>query len=204
MRFSLLVTALLLTACGTPTTTAPCTPGESRACTCLSGAVGAQVCEDDGSRLGPCECLTIDGGGELDASLVRDAGQSRDSAAPDAPAVDAGMGYPGPCRVIPQSGCGSGQACRLFRGPAGLESVCGRAGSLGEGEEWAEPFDGCYEHDDAGIYDACQPGLVCNGVCERFCIVGGPADQCPLLGGFAMRCEEIDPGFPIGVCHRAP
>jgi len=33
-----------------------CTPGVTRQCTCANGKTGAQVCVDDGSCFGPCEC----------------------------------------------------------------------------------------------------------------------------------------------------
>jgi len=33
-----------------------CTPGGTRECTCANGKTGAQVCRDDGSCFGPCEC----------------------------------------------------------------------------------------------------------------------------------------------------
>lgn len=36
--------------------TETCTPGETRECTCAGEKTGAQVCTDDGSCWGPCEC----------------------------------------------------------------------------------------------------------------------------------------------------
>lgn len=33
-----------------------CTPGEQRECSCAGGVKSVQVCEDDGAKLGACEC----------------------------------------------------------------------------------------------------------------------------------------------------
>ena len=49
-----------------------CVPGSSSLCACDDGAVGAQVCEDDGSGLLPCSCASASasagaGAGESDA-----------------------------------------------------------------------------------------------------------------------------------------
>ncbi len=62
-----------------------CTPGASVACTCVSGATGAQVCASDGTY-GACQCaagdagtpgdsgMAVDGSTDADGGLGRDAG----------------------------------------------------------------------------------------------------------------------------------
>jgi hypothetical protein len=37
-----------------------CTPGKQESCACLGGAQGVQICKDDGSGLGKCECPEVE------------------------------------------------------------------------------------------------------------------------------------------------
>lgn len=37
-----------------------CTPGKQESCSCLGGAQGIQICKDDGSGLGKCECPEVE------------------------------------------------------------------------------------------------------------------------------------------------
>jgi len=94
-----------------PSPVTACVPGAQVACACAGlGAVGAQVCAGDGSRLGPCVCPMVDAGDDaaavdgaqvdaLDAGAVdaldaaeggrldgpvTDAADAADAAAPDA------------------------------------------------------------------------------------------------------------------------
>jgi hypothetical protein len=60
---TLVVWALLLVAgCGSSSPSrdagTACTPGVSDACTCSTGAIGAQICAANGSGYGPCDCFT--------------------------------------------------------------------------------------------------------------------------------------------------
>jgi hypothetical protein len=51
------VLAVGLASCGSSSPPArACTPGQSTACGCTNGAIGAQVCRVDGSGLAPCVC----------------------------------------------------------------------------------------------------------------------------------------------------
>ena len=76
---------VMLAACSTARPSQSCVPGISQACTCPTGAVGAQVCRDDGSRFGACECTGVDAGVYTDASVGADTWVVADAAAPDPP-----------------------------------------------------------------------------------------------------------------------
>ncbi len=47
-----------------------CVPGQSIACSCTNGQLGAQVCQPDGS-FGPCLCSIVDGGSWEQQQLAR-------------------------------------------------------------------------------------------------------------------------------------
>jgi hypothetical protein len=48
----------------------PCVPNQSVPCTCTDGGNGAQICEQDGSAFGPCECAGTDD--DLDGDTTGD------------------------------------------------------------------------------------------------------------------------------------
>lgn len=189
-RGAWLVVTMIACACSGPAEPA-CTPGESRACTCPSGAAGAQVCADDGTRLGACVCAELDAGvsdagRELDASQpLRDAG-ARDAYVPprpDAGPPDAGPPW-GECWLATQAGCEDGQACRLprYADDGGVrEPRCEwPQGDFGPGtgghpccDQW------CFDSEGR---DLCAPGLFCGSAggasgCLRYCDPDGEA--CP-------------------------
>lgn len=213
MRARDAILAMVLAACSEP---APmvCTPGESRSCACPTGATGAQICADDGSRLGECVCADLDGGGgEMDAGVhehdagsdagayARDAGQ--DAGPPDAGPVDAGPPW-GECWLAPQGGCPEGYACRLryIFPDEPREPRCEPAGTLREGEPcMLEP---------GTQRDPCAPGLWCSGStvvsgrCYRYCHPDHPEIECgPDHLGDPMVCRprELD-GHTYYVCQR--
>ena len=137
----------------------------------------------------------------VDGSALRvDAGQDA--------GTDGGRGYEGECRLVPQDGCGLGEACRAWNGAGGIPlSACETAGTLGEGEHWRAP-DGsettCF--DSTALHDACGPGLQCNDAdfgCARICVLGGP--RCPPWRGpagvYPMLCRTLVPRMPIGFCE---
>ncbi|MCA9712609.1 MAG: hypothetical protein KDK70_42670, partial [Myxococcales bacterium] len=43
-----------------PSTAMACIPGASVSCTCSDGSMGAQICNAEGTALGPCECTQTD------------------------------------------------------------------------------------------------------------------------------------------------
>ena len=43
-----------------PAATRACTPGKQESCSCLGGVQGVQICKDDGSGLGKCECPEVE------------------------------------------------------------------------------------------------------------------------------------------------
>ena len=45
---------------------AACVPGAQENCGCLGGAIGIQVCADDGESFGVCECSFPDGDSDVD------------------------------------------------------------------------------------------------------------------------------------------
>lgn len=159
-----------------------------------------------------------------DAGPLGDAGN--DAAAVDAGQADAGTDgaividdggpdgglrtYPGECSIVPQSGCASGEACITSRrgdGSSLFESSCVRTTSL---HDYGEGAGECTVPVDGGFSQTCRPGLTCGASygCELYCVVSGPADQCPPLRGAEMTCQPLDattdPGFPIGSCQTAP
>lgn len=187
-----------------------CTPGESRACTCSSGAMGAQVCVEDGARLGPCECR-----GDVDASTALDAGPvpvdagrlpdagrdaGRDSGPPDA-------GPPwGTCWLVPQAGCAEGEACRNLPRSEGPETWptappsgapgCEPAGYLGEWETLSDASR-CL---NAEYRDVCAAGLFCyyRRGCYRYCDPDG--EPCPpARDGSARACVSFT--LPTGTTY---
>ena len=200
--------ALSILGCsGDPMTLAPtgehaCTPGESRGCACPSGAMGAQVCEGDGSGLGPCVCAVDDGGlEELDAGARRppyvdplDAGTD---AGPPFVEVDAGPVWrdagPRACDLAAQTGCGRNEACRMrWRGPE-----CEPAG------RWDPDFYDSCEGEDRS--DLCPAGAFCSGggtTCRYYCDLDDPRWRCPdTLDGRRQGCEEWSwNGWRFGVC----
>ena len=75
---------MMLVACSTARPShAACVPGISQACTCATGAGGAQACRDDGSRFDACECAGLDAEVANDASVSADAWVSADASASD-------------------------------------------------------------------------------------------------------------------------
>ncbi|WP_053233304.1 hypothetical protein [Sandaracinus amylolyticus] len=204
MRPALAVALLLLAACSSPDPAPPvCAPGESRACICSGGASGEQVCDDEGESLGPCECGVMDGGGgavndagaldagpEIDAS-ARDAGV--DGARPDA-GRDGGRdsGPPPECNVVPQSGCDTGDACRL-------SEVGGRSPGIGPPE--CVPSGPQREDETCDDDSDCRAGLFCVTVCRRYCVPGGVA--CPDVEGSAYHCDTTTllAGNSLGLGH---
>lgn len=172
-----------------------CTPGESRACACSSGASGAQICTDDGRRLGPCTCAELDGGtGGEDAGGERDAGAELDGgvdAGTDGGPRDAGPPW-GECWLVPQAACESGEACRVHD-PIFPERYphCEPAGALAEGAVCMLA---------AGTRrDPCAPGMYCSGDtvasgrCRRYC---DPVED-PV-------CGEDHLGDPLECLPHAP
>lgn len=133
-----------------------CSPGAQVACACVGGAAGAQVCRNDGSGYGACDCP--DAGGVVDAGSdsgadagVIDSGP-RDSGQTDAGASD--VGVDAPADVPGDTGC------------PGSQVVCnpgiGRCVNLQTG----------WRRDDGSIGDCgacgvtCGSGMVCfRGVC---------------------------------------
>jgi hypothetical protein len=68
-----------------------CVPGESFACSCSDSRPGAQVCDDDGERLGPCVCDgSVDDDGGLDDGGGGGSGGGGDGAADDGSPADGG------------------------------------------------------------------------------------------------------------------
>ena len=196
-------------------TAAACTPGESRACTCATGAAGAQVCEGDGSGLGPCVCAVDDGGfEELDAGVIFevDAGR-RDAGVPvardaghDGGALDAGPTWEGECDLVTQEGCRDDEACRRGWGPGDVsvdqvptgEPECQR-GVLGF-EDWRSYPGGCRSDGDR-----CSRGAFCDpviGVCLRYCDPAGAACP-PTWDGAETWCNCIS-GLQDCYCDAWP
>lgn len=69
LRWTALV--LLLAACGDDADPTKCEPGAVEECGCLGGALGEQVCNDDGDAYGPCECPDAGGPMGLGSNLIR-------------------------------------------------------------------------------------------------------------------------------------
>jgi hypothetical protein len=147
--------------------------------------------------------------GELDAAVppldaASDASTPLDARPPvdarpmplDAPRGDAGPGYAGECWIVPQAGCGSGEACAMRRMGGALMAVCIPAGTLGT----YGASCGAGRPDPA-------PGFECiSNVIVAYCLVDGPAEQCPPIRGVEMRCEQRAPEapFPVGLCAPVP
>lgn len=180
-----IVFAVTLLACDHPESRA-CVPGAAVACVGPGGCAGGQVCDDDGSAYGPCDCgdvdsgvPVVDAGSDAGASLP-DAGATEDADPPDAPS--------GPCDPVAQTGCPSGQRCTWIR--VGLEGrlACVPPGRLGL-------HDACSTTE--GAPDDCAGGLICvANSCERACSL---ADGCTA----DHRCVRYDGVFDeeeIGVC----
>lgn len=192
VRVGLALAVVLMSACGgeMPMTQA-CTPGESRACTCVGGAAGAQLCAHDGSRLEACVCdaddaavpMHDDAGPDAGTHAALDGGLDAgdEDAGSDAGPVDAGPPS-GECWLVPQAGCGWGEACRNGDWPDPPNSSprsgppeCQPAGPM---DEYDRPADRRCSLD--GV-DQCQAGLFCGweGWCWRYCDPHG--EPCPPL-----------------------
>lgn len=171
MRGAVLIAALALGCSSVPAVEPLCTPGESRACTCPSGATGAQVCDAAGDRLGPCECAPPndldagagdddagerphdagrDAGHELERDGSADAGEALDASgradSGSEPELDAGAPW-GECSIVPQAGCGPAEACR-------------RAWTKEEGGERRTSYPGIFEPrcEPSGPLEQHEPG----------------------------------------------
>lgn len=210
MRARDAILAMVLAACSEP---APmvCTPGESRACACPTGATGAQICADDGSRLGECVCADLDGGGgEMDAGVhehdagsdagapARDAGQDagppdagrdagpRDAGPPDTGPVDAGPPW-GECWLAPQAGCPEGYTCRVHT---------------------YDDAPHCEPHGPPGTTtcdlrapDRCPRGHVCwAGYCRAYCDPGAMR-PCPYESTPECRTYTREDGHSYSLCQ---
>lgn len=130
----------------------------------------------------------------LDAPPIIDAGRDagRDSATPDARADDAPDAW-GMCGLVPQTGCGPRQACRLsertmppFVTPPDGPPACEPAGTHDEDTV-------TYCRGSMGE-DLCQAGLYCQswGTCVRYCDPAAP-DPCPPIRGDARACTGVGP-----------
>lgn len=214
-RAGLALAVIVVMGCTSPEG-APCTPGESRACACTSGAMGAQVCGEDGSGLGPCVCAETDGGELVDAGMVvepdagplrhdagaRDAGHDAGQLERDAGRPDTDAGPPLECDLYSRELCGLGSQC-------GVGRTCRRSADDDEPRDNVET--GPPECEDTGTIlehnygfvglcnddTECQCGLFCNtgGECVRYCDLSGEA--CPDdLDGLPQHCvtEERGPG----------
>lgn len=123
MRPALAALALVLTACGPAPLDPLCELRETRACTCSTGDLGTQACEESRQRFTECACDDVDGGAEIDAAVPSDGDGGLDASAVDAGTdasivlhdsgpIDAGTDAPSwECSVVPQAGCGVGAAC---------------------------------------------------------------------------------------------
>lgn len=224
-RLRVLSFALALAACSSPMPAEPvCTPGEARACACSSGAMGAQVCSEDGARLGPCECsplvddagLDVDGGVLVDDAgrAERDAGRFEEPDAgqpvePDAgPELDAGP--PPRCDLITQEGCVAPyQACRRRRGgpyslPHSGEPDCF---PIGTAPEWTSGTQCWGEDADGGRLDLCGRGLFCQSFnkCVRFCDPANEGQSCGVTErGNDTWCTCDGPGIDCYCTIVAP
>lgn len=132
-------------------------------------------------------------------SPVVDGESAADSAVPAPPAGDAGVDAAGPCKVVPQSGCPTGQTCS----PVDATTTrCVPAGTSPEGHPCTN--DG-----------TCAPGLLCyDGACHKPCTNLGqrctatagtlcvtfPYDRD--AGGPRLNGAPIDAGT-LGVCRIA-
>jgi len=156
-----------------PAAPAPCATRECTASGTCFAAPDAARCESGevcSLTLGCTPTTPMDGGGP-------DAG-APDAGAPDAGALDAGVCTETPCGLVPQCGCGPGEACYVSSGVA----VCAMAGA-------GEDGDAC-----AGN-SSCAAGWGCEGDtgrCARLCL-----DD---VGCAAPRRCAYAPGSPAGIC----
>lgn len=177
----LFVLCLALAACSADPVPQPlCTPGASSACTCSSGASGAQVC-DVTRVLGPCVCGSDAGADAADAPAA-DASTEDATAAPCVPACAAG------------TQCERG-ACVAFDG--GATDAAGDADAADvplSDAALATLFRTCEP-----IGSECAPGVRCmgatfdagtRGVCTIDCREphDGVTDRCSRIAGRSTAC----------------
>lgn len=130
-----------------------------------------------------------DGGMPIADAGPGDAGRDAAIDAGSGAATDGGSGV---CSLVPQSGCGGGEACRrsardgVF--PHDGPEACEPAGPLAEGQSSPSLYGGCWA-DSFGGRDRCQAGLFCWTVCRRYC---RSDSDCPPIDGTLQRCVPTD------------
>jgi hypothetical protein len=67
----------------------PCSPGDDIPCSCADGRAGAQVCDNQGSAYGACDCTLLDAGQDALAMTSDDAEATADAA--EVGVVDGGL-----------------------------------------------------------------------------------------------------------------
>jgi hypothetical protein len=123
-----------LASCGSSSPPArACTPGQSTACGCTNGAIGAQVCRVDGSGLAPCVCGS--GGAGSGGSNGAGTGGGGASGAGSGGATGTGGAVPSGGSGGDRSGgtTGTGGVATGGRGTGGSGGTIGAGGGGGSG-----------------------------------------------------------------------
>jgi len=183
-----------------------CEAGATRGCACTTGQMGAQTCDDDGSRWGTCGCGSCtrmctgracgdDGcGGQCGACPM---GQtcSNGSCVAGTPSCTPACGGRR-CGADPACGtscgtCAAGSTCNPMSGQCCTQQCAGRTcGS-----------DGC-----GGSCGVCPGGTTCNatsGRCEQVCVPACAGRNCGPdgCGGSCGTCPAPSSCGPAGVCQ---
>ncbi|MBI4956810.1 MAG: DUF4215 domain-containing protein [Myxococcales bacterium] len=188
-----------------------CVPGATQLCVGPGVCSGAQVCSDDGSRWGACECGSAQGGGGAGGHA---------GGAPGGAGGTGGSGGAAFCGdgqiATPAESCDDGNttatdgcdgSCAVEAGftcsdePSVCQGICGDGlvkGAEGCDDQDTQSGDGC----SAGC--AVEPGYVCSGVpsvCLPDTICGncvvGPTEQCDDGNGVDLDGCRSD-------CTRSP
>jgi len=174
----LFLAALLLVACSADPVPQPlCTPGASSACTCPSGASGAQVC-DVTRVLGPCVCGSD---AAVDAALV-------DGTAADAPASEASTDDATAAPCVPACAAGARcerGACVAFDG--GATDAPGDAGA--DVPPLSDAARAMLLRTCEPLGSECAPGLTC---LAYFADAGGQG-TCNFRCDTTDDCRALDP-----------
>ncbi len=153
-----------------------CDPGASQGCACISGGAGAQVCADDGSRWGACEC------GAGDAECWRDPGSGLVwQVNPAASVMDASeaQAY---CDSLDRCGFADwdrptvGELRSIIRGCANTETggPCGMTDTCRGDSGMTDTRTG-----DSGMTDTCTGDICCrNEACGGCQVRAGPDAGC--------------------------
>lgn len=165
MRYWLLLTVLVIGCGGGNSVDGECTPGESIACIGAGGCEGGQVCLDDGTGFGVCDC-----GGDGDADGDSDADGDTDGDVDGDVDGDADADCP--------DGCYDGDNC--------TEDVCD------DGACEFRPLTGTSCGAEGGVAGTCYDGECCGGCWDgSTCRSGDELAACQFAG---QACENCDDG----------